>query len=144
MSILYFGQNYELSLSIDLSKNNKNIINEIKQEFHKEHELNYGFASETESIQIVNLAVKALGNLETRSLPKVSKEKVKEPIGFRKTIFELGKTYNTPIYNRNKLVANQKITGPALIEQMDTTTIIFPNDSCAVDKWGNLIISMSD
>ena len=140
----YFGQNYELSLSIDLSKNNKNIINEIKQEFHKEHELNYGFASETESIQIVNLAVKALGNLETPSLPKVSKEKVKEPIGFRKTIFELDKRYKTPIFNRRKLVANQQIIGPALIEQMDTTTIIFPNDSCVVDEWGNLIISVSD
>ncbi len=140
----YFGQNYELSLSIDLSKNNKNIINEIKQEFHKEHELNYGFASETESIQIVNLAVKALGNLETPSLPKVSKDKVKEPIGFRETIFELDKRYKTPIFNRRKLVANQQIIGPALIEQMDTTTIIFPNDSCVVDEWGNLIISVND
>ncbi len=140
----YFGQNYELSLSIDLSKNNKKIINEIKQEFHKEHELNYGFASDTESIQIVNLAVKALGNLETPSLPKVSKEKVKEPIGFRKTIFELDKRYKTPIFNRRKLVANQQIIGPALIEQMDTTTIIFPNDSCVVDEWGNLIISVSN
>jgi len=140
----YFGQNYELSLSIDLSKNNKKIINEIKQEFHKEHELNYGFASDTESIQIVNLAVKALGSLETPSLPKVSKEKVKEPIGFRKTIFELDKRYKTPIFNRRKLVANQQIIGPALIEQMDTTTIIFPNDSCVVDEWGNLIISVSN
>ena len=45
---------------------------------------------------------------------------------------------------RSELVAEQIIKGPAIVEQMDTTILIFPNDVGLVDGWGNLIISLSE
>ena len=45
------------------------------------------------------------------------------------------------LYKRNQLVQGQTIRGPAIIEQMDSTAIIFPEDSGKIDNWGNLIIS---
>ena len=51
------------------------------------------------------------------------------------------KSFKTPVYKRNQLVRGQTIRGPAIIEQMDSTAIIFPKDIGKIDNWGNLIIS---
>ena len=139
----YFGQNYELSLPIDLQKDNTECIKEIKIEFHKAHEASYGFASVSEPIQVVNIAVKAYGNLDVPSLPKLDTGHDALPIAHRETLFELGERHRTPIYDRLTLKAGQKILGPAIIEQMDTTALIFPGDLCNIDGWGNLIIRLA-
>ena len=62
----------------------------------------------------------------------------------RDTLFKIGKRHTTPIYERSSLKAGQKIEGPAIVEQMDTTVLIFPGDTCDVDEWGNLIISLAE
>lgn len=140
----YYGQNYELSLSIDLSKTSDVLIADITKEFHKAHEANYGFASTSEPIQVVNVVVKAIGDLDVPTLPKAVIAEEMNPKGFRSTLFELGSRYDTPIYERSELVAKQMIKGPAIVEQMDATILIFPNDVGHVDDWGNLIISLSE
>ena len=68
-------------------------------------------------------------------------EKKNIPENYRKTFFEKDKSFKTPVYKRNQLVQEQTIRGPAIIEQMDSTAIIFPEDSGKIDNWGNLIIS---
>ena len=140
----YYGQNYELSLPIDLSKTNDMLVTNITSEFHKAHEANYGFASTSEPIQVVNVAIKAIGDLDVPTLPKAIISDEVKPKYFRSTLFELGSRHNTPVYKRSDLVAEQSIKGPAIVEQMDTTILIFPNDVGIVDAWGNLIISLSE
>lgn len=140
----YFGQNYELSLPIDLERSNEECIEDIKANFHKAHEANYGFASLSEPIQVVNLSVKAIGNLGVPPLPKLESGPDASPITHRDALFKLGERHTTPIYERSSLKAGQKIEGPAIVEQMDTTVLIFPGDTCDVDEWGNLIISLAE
>jgi len=140
----YYGQNYELSLPIDLSKTDDMLVTNITSEFHKAHEANYGFASISEPIQVVNVAIKAIGDLDVPTLPKAIISDEVKPKYFRSTLFELGSRHNTPVYKRSDLVAEQSIKGPAIVEQMDTTILIFPNDVGLVDAWGNLIISLSE
>ena len=140
----YYGQNYELSLPIDLSKSDDMLVTNITSEFHKAHEANYGFASTSEPIQVVNVAIKAIGDLDVPTLPKAIISDEVKPKYFRSTLFELGSRHNTPVYKRSDLVAEQSIKGPAIVEQMDTTILIFPNDVGIVDAWGNLIISLSE
>ena len=133
-----------MSLPIDLRKSNEECIDQIKVEFHKTHEANYGFASLSEPIQIVNLSVKALGNLGVPPLPKLASGTDALPVTHRDTLFKLGERHKTPIYERSSLKAGQKIDGPSIVEQMDTTVLIFPGDTCDVDEWGNLIISLAE
>jgi N-methylhydantoinase A len=45
-----------------------------------------------------------------------------------------------PVYDRARLTPAGKIAGPAIIEQMDATTYVLPGQTCAVDRYGNLII----
>lgn len=138
----YFGQNYELTLPIDLSADDEAFVASIRKSFHIAHEANYGFASESEPIQIVNVAVKAIGELEQPALPILAKNDPPEPVGYRETLFALGELTKTPVFERDALVNGQCIHGPAIIEQMDTTVLIFPDDTCNVDRWGNLVIEL--
>jgi len=48
---------------------------------------------------------------------------------------------DTPLYERRALASGQIIKGPAIVEQEDTTTVIYPNQQADVDDWGNLIIA---
>ena len=137
----YFGQNYELNLPINFRQNDKELIIKLKSAFQKAHESNYGFASDSEPIQIVNILVKGIGKLDRPKLPLEKNGKKNKPENHRITFFEKDKSFKTPVYKRNQLVRGQTIRGPAIIEQMDSTAIIFSKDIGKIDNWGNLIIS---
>ena len=47
-------------------------------------------------------------------------------------------------YNRENLAASQVIIGPAIVEQTDTTILIYPDQQAIVDQWGNLIVTMME
>lgn len=53
-----------------------------------------------------------------------------------------GSWIDTPVYRREALVVGQILRGPAVIEQMDTTTLIGSRDEAIVDRWGNLVIAI--
>lgn len=140
----YFGQNYELTLPVTVDATDEALLAAIEQAFHSAHERNYGFSSQSEPIQIVNLSVKALGELEQLELPALPNGSGAKPQGYRQTMYGLGQWINTPIYRREQLVDGQRLTGPTIIEQMDTTVLVFPGDECRVDRWGNLHIRLEE
>ena len=140
----YFGQNFELSLQIDLAQDDDALIDTIRSSFHQSHAANYGFASESEPIQVVNIAVKAIGDLDRPDLPILQKAASPDPVDFRDTLFSLGTRSRTPVFERTDLVDGQVIKGPAIVEQMDATVLIFPGDTCNVDRWGNLVIELAE
>ncbi len=138
----YFGQNYELILPVNFKQNDKELITKLKSAFQKAHESNYGFASDKEPIQVVNILVKGIGKLDRPKLPLEKTGTKSKPEDYRKTFFEKDESLKTPVYKRNQLVRGQTINGPAIIEQMDSTAVIFPKDIGKIDNWGNLIISI--
>jgi len=56
-----------------------------------------------------------------------------------KIYFE-GKNRKANIYDRSKLLAGHKISGPAIVEEMDSTTLILPDHQGTVDTYGNILI----
>jgi len=138
----YFGQNYELVLEIDPDKNDERLIADLREGFHVTHEFTYGFASKGEPIQIVNLSVKAIGDLDKPELPTAPDTEPAAPVGTRMALFGGAERLKTPLYVRHELAGGQVIGGPAIVEQMDATTLIFPGDRAVVDGWGNLVIEV--
>jgi N-methylhydantoinase A len=63
------------------------------------------------------------------------------PSGMRRVWFD-GGWHDTPIYRREHLAAGAALTGPAIVEQLDTTTVIEPGDRAAVDAFGNIEITV--
>jgi N-methylhydantoinase A len=66
----------------------------------------------------------------------------REPSGQRRVWFENGWA-ETPIYKREQLPSGATLTGPAIIEQLDTTIVVEPGDKVEADDLGNLIISVA-
>ncbi len=56
---------------------------------------------------------------------------------------EAGGRVDCPVYDRALLDVGHRFTGPAIVEQMDSTTLLLPSDTCAVDEMRNLIIRTS-
>ncbi len=139
----YFGQNHELALPFDVSAPDEDLYAGIGSAFDEAHEANYGFSSKTEPVQLVYLSVKALGELGRPNLPTIPGAPVPAPAGYRPTLFSAGERRSSPVFTRRSLVCGQKIEGPAIIEQMDATVLVFPGDDCTIDQWGNIIIRLS-
>jgi N-methylhydantoinase A len=57
---------------------------------------------------------------------------------------EAGGWVGVPLYDRMKLGGGLEIVGPAIIEQMDSTTLVLPGQTALVDSYGNLIIEEQD
>ncbi len=140
----YFGQNFEISLPIDLSLDDDRLAGAMADSFHKSHADNYGFSSASEPIQLVNVAARAVARHRRPRLPEIASGREAPPVGERKALFDESGFISAPIYNRSDLVDGQVIGGPAIVEQMDATIPIFPGWGCRVDRYGNLVMSMGD
>jgi N-methylhydantoinase A len=108
------------------------------------HEQNSGHKAETEPVELVSLRLISLGLVQQAKLSpgKVTGRKVEEAkTGERKVFFgtEHG-TLATQIYNRDQLEPGHRIKGPAIVEQLDTTTVIHPEQEANVDEYRNIII----
>ncbi|MDE0306760.1 MAG: hydantoinase/oxoprolinase family protein [Albidovulum sp.] len=140
----YFGQNFEIPLPVDPSLENAELFKELIVSFHAAHADSYGFASETEPIQLVNVSAKAVALRERPPLPEAAGGRESAAVGERQTMFDEGGFIATPIFERSRLVAGQRIKGPAIIEQMDATIPIFPGCRCRVDSYGNLVMKIDE
>ena len=109
--------------------------------FHDLHEQLYTFAQRDTAIEIVTLHVSAVGTLmQPRLTELLSGGSLVEAEIDRTTIhFEEG-LLSVPIYDREKLAADVTFEGPALIVQLDSTTLVNPDQSATVDRFGNLIL----
>ena len=101
--------------------------------FHAIHEQTYGYSAPSEQVQFVTLRLEAVGNISKPELPRIpSGGRVEEArIGTRRTYLSERQDWcDVALYDRNRLRAAMKVPGPAIVEQMDTTTLIL-SDQCA-------------
>ena len=141
--IRYARQAYELSVPVKGGMLGADDIFAVAESFHERHERNYGYARRGEGVQFVNMRVVALGKLpDMRFSEEVSKtSQAPEPVGKRDVSFEAASAVKTPIYQRDHMAPGQEISGPAVVEQLDSTTLVFPHYRAVVDRFGNLIIT---
>jgi N-methylhydantoinase A len=141
--IRYARQAYELSVPVKGGTLRAEDISAVAESFHERHERNYGYARRGEGVEFVNMRVVALGKLPDMRLSEEvsSTAQTPEPIGDRGVSFEGGVTVRTPIYQREQLVPGQEISGPAVVEQLDSTTLVFPKYRAVTDHFGNLLVT---
>ena len=145
----YVRQNFELTIPwIELSGppilDYSSSLEVLSGRFYEQHEKTYGHFTEKDPIEIVNIRLMALGRPSTEINP-VSEEHLNNspyPNSERSVWFEPNKPSKTPIYSRGDLRFGRALVGPAIIEQLDAVTVIFPGDSVKVDSSGNLIIKV--
>lgn len=146
----YIGQNFELPVQVSsgLAGNALEIpeIAEIRNRFLKIHTQFYGFCSETDPVEVVNLRLTASAKVTDLSPAReeVRSSVTPTPETRRPVWFSPAGPTDTPIYDRAKLSAGQKVVGPAIIDQFDSTTVLHPGDELTVDSALNMLIQVSE
>lgn len=137
----YEKQNYEIPISIDPGLTG-DVLEQMIQTFHAEHEKLYGYSNHNKKIQMVNYRVSAIGVIDKPDLPvkeAVPGAKPPEPAEVRNVLFEGEPARHlTNVYHRDEIEIGCQIQGPAIIEEMDSTTILPPHWEAYVDELGNI------
>ncbi len=139
----YVGQSYELPIPLPDGKVEDAVAGMLRK-FHDEHERAYGFAAPAEPVEFVTLRLTAVGGIakpKLREIPKGDGDVSAARRAVRNVYFaEAGGFIDCPSYDRYKLAAGGMIEGPAIVEEMDSTTVIHPGFGAEVDRFGNLLI----
>ena len=138
----YRGQNHELAVPVADRPFDPEACAEINRTFEAAHTQAYGFAPEAEPVEFVNLRIQGIGELEKPAFPELPSRAPGQPGAHRRALFNAESWMETPVYKRAALAPEQRIAGPAIVEQLDATVPVHPGDECVVDPWGNLIISL--
>jgi N-methylhydantoinase A len=140
----YVGQNFELAIDLG-NADPLPAADAIRQHFFAEHERAYGFHNPADRIEIVNFRLIAVGKLrQPAARPGEPRDSGAPEAGSRRKVwFEAEKAEDTPVYDRATLMPGDTIAGPAVIEQLDSTTLLFPGDRATVDPYLNLLVEIS-
>ncbi len=143
----YVGQNYELQVEIPAGVITQKDVEQMKEDFFKAHEMNYGYYNPNAPIQFVNLRSEAIGIVSKPKLAEVEPMDcplAEAELSRRSVYFQETGAVECPVYDRAKLGMTDRIDGPCIVEQMDSTTVIPPHVWFKVDRHGNLIIHTFD
>jgi N-methylhydantoinase A len=140
----YVGQNFELAIGLG-SADPLPSAEEIRRSFFAEHERAYGFHNPADPVEIVNFRLIAVGQLrQPAARPgEPRRSGAATASGKRPVWFSAEGAEDTPVYDRAALLPGDTIAGPAVIEQLDSTTLLFPGDRVTVDPYLNLIVELA-
>lgn len=140
--IRYRGQAFEIPMTIEFKGFAKSGLDDICDAFDAEHKRMFTFNMDAEH-EIVNLRAVALG--KALELPALEIEKgngdPKDAIIRETEIYIDGKHQKANIYDRDKLKAQDKIIGPAIVIEMDSTALVHADCVADIDTYGNIIIN---
>ncbi|MGE5218735.1 MAG: hydantoinase/oxoprolinase family protein [Chloroflexota bacterium] len=144
IDLRYSIQKYELPVPVargPLPEDSKAGWRKIFDEVHEKH---FGSRAEDQKVEIVNfrLTTKVILPKPAVAEAPTSGANADRAIKTRRQAYFDG-WRETPIYAREKLIAGDRFKGPAIIEQMDSTTVIHPGQAAHVDGFGNIIIEIN-
>jgi 5-oxoprolinase (ATP-hydrolysing) len=144
----YVGQGYEVRFDVPTGEIDDAWVNELRQRFHRAHEAEYGhrFDTEVELVNIRTVAVGQIPELELDRLDRGNGDPSRALTLEREVTFDVGGKPDpraTRFYERQLLLAGDRIEGPGVIEQYDTTTVVPPGLVAAIDDYGNIVIDCS-
>ncbi|MGB3387980.1 MAG: hydantoinase/oxoprolinase family protein, partial [Pseudaminobacter sp.] len=138
----YHGQGFELRAAMPdgpVTKANKAVI---VTSFHDQHQLDYGYSYRDQEVELITLRAIGRAAVERLSIPKLKPSDgsgVDRALMFvRATTFDDGRTLETPRYDKSRLFAGDRIAGPAIVVQHDSTTLVPPGYVAEVLDYGNM------
>lgn len=139
-SMRYRGQWRSLTVEIPTSDNP---LDDAVALFHEEHEREYSFSEPGGDVELYQIGLVAIGQLESPPFAhfEVNEHEAAIPDTTRRVFFSSNDGWaDVPVYQRDDLRAGATLTGPAIIDQFDATTVIPPHDRAEIDEWGNIRI----
>ncbi len=147
LDVRYVGQSFELTVDYPTSRasrSSERLARAISDSFYRAHLQRFGYADRAEPVEIVNLRLKldlAVDKPDLPPQPLKGPDPSQAQIASVSVVFREGEM-ETPLYRRELLATGNHIAGPALVVQLDTTTVVPPGWQGEVDPYGNLLLAM--
>jgi 5-oxoprolinase (ATP-hydrolysing) len=143
LSMRYLGQNFGELIKLSSPVIDKATFARAVADMHRRHEELFGYSMRDRIIEITEVRVVALGEEHVHATLVAPKGGASKPHATRSIFFAgVGKA-ETPIYRRESLPEGARLVGPALIEEMDSTTLLHPGDAAEVRADGSLIVEVN-
>ncbi|MFQ5933026.1 MAG: hydantoinase/oxoprolinase family protein, partial [Dehalococcoidia bacterium] len=143
----YLGQSYELEIPFPSGIVETETLSQAIDGFHQLHERIYGHRDADHLVEFVTLRV-----ILSQTPPQPWMHPESEPgrpdpapaqKGMRQAYFtETQGFVDVAVFSREALTAGMELTGPAIVEQEDSTTVVYPGHSASVDRYGNIIMEV--
>ena len=136
----YYGQAFDIE--VDLPGDANQLTSEsIAACFHDTYEQLYRNSDRKARIDLVNLRVRIAGKTRALSPKRLARGDGKPPAKGSRKIWYGGKHHDARLYERTQFGAGDRIEGPAIVEQFDTTTVVAPGFVATTDEFGVLTLS---
>ena len=137
----YKGQNHEVQ--VRLPATGPFTLDDFRKGFAEAHRQEYGYDVADRAVEVVNARLKAVGRVRRPDTRFAGGDgTVPPPREMRRVHFDTV-WIDTPIYDRAGLGAGVRLSGPAIVDEMSSTTIVEPGQSVRVDAAGNLIVEIA-
>jgi N-methylhydantoinase A len=133
----YRGQNYELPVFMERGPID---ICGLVNRFHEKHEMAYGYRSDEAAVDCVAVRLTVSVDVDHPPMHPRPNDRSAPAAGTRRQV-HMGRRWGSvesAIYQRDDFPVGFGFTGPAVVEQMDATTLVLPDQQAVVDKWGNI------
>ena len=143
IDVRYVGQNWELTVAMPGGELTRADFEQAAQTFGEEHERFYGYSIPGEELELLTFNVAAVGTRHTVELPRIESGPAPDPIARRPVVFRADDgPVETAVYRRESLPAGVELAGPAIVGQVDATTLLPPGAVARVDEHANLLIQV--
>ena len=142
----YLGQGYELRVDVPSGAIDDAWVSQVTSDFHDAHEREYSKRFEESDIEIPNIRVRGVGLIPSMEVPEIERGGESPAAALRherEAWFHVNgelRAVPTRFYAREALKAGNKIEGPAVVNQYDSTTVIPPGLVAEIDRFGNIVI----
>ena len=143
LDLRYEGQEFAIKVPVAADEIAAGDLKTIRDRFDSIHDRSFGHAAPDEPLEMVNVRLSARGIRQKLEMPTVSRGAKPAPRTMRKVCLHDAERFeDCPVYARDSLPAGAEISGPALIEEYGSTTVMFAGDRAKVSPTGEIIIQL--
>jgi N-methylhydantoinase A len=142
LDMRYAGQGYEITMPCG------NVLKDaglgaLRQQFDAQHKMMFGHCAPEEPVEVVSYRLRGVGRVPPVEMPCFKRTGTTLKDALRETRHARfdGKAIECPVYQRERLDVGLTVPGPAILDQFDCTTVIYPGQTARVDEWKNLIVT---
>lgn len=147
VDLRYYRQGYEIPVNVKIESLETDGLASLAEKFNEIHEQYYGYRMEDSVCEVVNLRAVGVG-----LVPEAREVEATETAGTDASaavvdehkVYVAGDWVPTKIYDREKLQTGNRIVGPAIVTEFDSTTVILTGFTAEVDSYGNILINPID
>ena len=145
LDMRYAGQGYEITLPCDDDALHRHGIAGLRRRFDDMHQQMFGHMAPDQPVEVISYRLCGIGVVSAPPIRTYnpSGAKLSDALRAHRPVRFDGKSLACPVYQRERLDVGLALRGPAILDQFDCTTVVYPGQTAQVDEWKNIIITES-